>query len=171
MNIISIKFFQKLVSWDARTVQPGGEKMNTNNLYEMWKDFYDKSSNVFDEKVKEDFPSKGVGQMLEMNLMFKKMMNETTEKYFEQVNMPSRNDLASISGLIVNVDAKIDELEDLVEETKANQVTQADLQRELSDIKSEMKSLEQKLNSILTLLMAEKEQNSTQKAGKVTQSK
>ncbi len=31
-----------------------------NNLYDMWKDFYNQSSNLFDEKVQEDFPAQGV---------------------------------------------------------------------------------------------------------------
>ena len=82
----------------------------------MWKDFYDQTSNLLDEKVKEDFPSQGMGQILEMNLLFKKMLDETTESYLESVNIPTRNDLASISSLIVNVDSKVDDLEELVEE-------------------------------------------------------
>jgi hypothetical protein len=45
------------------------------NLYETWKDFYFQSSNTFDEKVKDDFPTQGVGQVLEMNLLFKKMLD------------------------------------------------------------------------------------------------
>ena len=71
-----------------------------------------------DEKVKEDFPSQGMGQILEMNLLFKKVLNETTEQYLEQVNMPTRNDIATISSLIVNVDSKVDDLEELLEDSR-----------------------------------------------------
>jgi polyhydroxyalkanoic acid synthase PhaR subunit len=129
------------------------------NMFEMWKDFYDQSSNLVDQKVKEDFPSQGMGQILEMNLLFKKMLNETTERYLEQVNIPSRNDIANISSLIVNVDSKVDDLEELVEETKENQVSQAELKREVTNLKREMKGLDGKLEQIITLLKAPKQTN------------
>jgi polyhydroxyalkanoic acid synthase PhaR subunit len=121
------------------------------NLYETWKDFYFQSSNTFDEKVKEDFPTQGVGQVLEMNLLFKKMLDEMTENYLESVNIPTRNDLASISSLIVNVDAKVDDLEELVEGLALTQPSQS-LQKELTNVKKDVKNLDQKLNEILAIL-------------------
>ena len=121
------------------------------NLYEIWKDFYFQSSNTFDEKVKEDFPTQGVGQVLEMNLLFKKMLDEMTENYLESVNIPTRNDLASISSLIVNVDSKVDDLEELVEGLALTQPSQS-LQKELTNVKKDVKNLDQKLNEILTIL-------------------
>jgi polyhydroxyalkanoic acid synthase PhaR subunit len=136
----------------------GGEKMTRDfNLYETWKDFYFQSSNSIDEKVKEDFPKQGVGQVLEMNLLFKKMLDEMTENYLESVNIPTRNDLASISSLIVNVDSKVDDLEDLVEDLKSSQSSQS-LQRELTSVKKDVKSLDQKLNEILTILNSQNAQ-------------
>ena len=121
------------------------------NLYETWKDFYFQSSNNFDEKVKEDFPTQGVGQVLEMNLLFKKMLDEMTENYLESVNIPTRNDLASISSLIINVDSKVDDLEELVEGLALTQPSQS-LQKELTNVKKDVKNLDQKLNEILTIL-------------------
>lgn len=121
------------------------------NLYETWKDFYFQSSNSFDEKVKEDFPTQGVGQVLEMNLLFKKMLDEMTENYLESVNIPTRNDLASISSLIINVDSKVDDLEELVEGLALTQPSQS-LQKELTNVKKDVKNLDQKLNEILTIL-------------------
>ena len=121
------------------------------NLYETWKDFYFQSSNTFDEKVKEDFPKQGVSQVLEMNLLFKKMLDEMTENYLESVNIPTRNDLASISSLIINVDSKVDDLEELVEGLALTQPSQS-LQKELTDVKKDVKNLDQKLNEILTIL-------------------
>ncbi len=121
------------------------------NLYETWKDFYFQSSNTFDEKVKEDFPTQGVGQVLEMNLLFKKMLDEMTENYLESVNIPTRNDLASISSLIINVDSKVDDLEELVEGLALTQPSES-LQKELTNVKKDVKNLDQKLNEILSIL-------------------
>lgn len=122
------------------------------NFYDMWKDLYSQSSKLFDEKITNDFPSQGMGQVLEMNLQFKKMIDEATIKYLEFMNVPTRNDIANISSLIVNVDAKVDDLEEIVEEKFAVQGDQESFQKELSNVKKEMKSLDNKLNQILTLL-------------------
>jgi polyhydroxyalkanoic acid synthase PhaR subunit len=127
------------------------------NIYEIWKDFYSQSSNFFDDKMKESFPSEGLGQILEMNLQFKKLMDETTERYLEFVNMPTRNDIASLSSLIVNVDAKVDDLEELLEESKDNQNDLATFKNEFAGVKKEMKSLDNKLNQILSLLKVSQE--------------
>jgi polyhydroxyalkanoic acid synthase PhaR subunit len=122
------------------------------NFNDIWKDFYSQSSKMFDEKIDEKFPSQGIGQILEMNLQFKKMMDESALSYLEFMNVATRKDIASISSLIVNVDAKVDDLEELMEETVVNQGDQGSFKGELTNIKKDMKSLDNKLNQILTLL-------------------
>jgi polyhydroxyalkanoic acid synthase PhaR subunit len=122
------------------------------NLFDIWKDYYEKSSSFFDESIKENFPSKGIAQVMEMNLMYKKLIDESTEKYLEFVNLPSRNDLANLSSLVVNVDAKVDNLEELLEDSNSNQVDPAGFKQELSALKKDMKNLDSKLNQILTQL-------------------
>ncbi|SMQ79570.1 polyhydroxyalkanoic acid synthase, PhaR subunit [Bacillus sp. OV166] len=121
------------------------------NFYDMWKDLYSHSSKFFDEKVSNDFPSQGMGQVLEMNLQLKKMIDESTVKSLEFMNVPTRNDIANISSLIVNVDAKVDDLEERLEENLDNQ-DQESFKTELSNLKKDMKNLDQKLNQILNLL-------------------
>lgn len=148
------------------------------NMFEMWKDYYDQTSSLLDDKVKEDFPSQGMGQILEMNLLFKKMLDETTERYLEQVNIPTRNDIAALSSLIVNVDSKVDDLEELLEQFKGNQTgqvggeNQAGLQNELTNVKKDIKDLDNKLTQILTLLKSPSKETtgngSTAKASKTT---
>ncbi|MEH7014032.1 hypothetical protein V7087_25015 [Neobacillus niacini] len=129
------------------------------NFYEMWKDYYSQYSNIFDEQITKQFPAQAVGQMLEMNVQIKKMLNETTERYYEFVNLPSRNDLAHISSQIVNIDAKVDDLEEFIQESKDNQRDPVELQREITNLKKDMKSLDTKLNQILTLLNSPKVTN------------
>ncbi|RID83334.1 hypothetical protein D1953_16425 [Peribacillus asahii] len=125
------------------------------NPFELWKDFFNQSSNIIDENLKDESTSKVMGQVLEMNLLYKKMLDETTEQYFEQVNIPTRTDLSNISALIINVDSKVDDLEDLVEETASTLVSQAELKREMTDVKNKIKTLDNKLNEIITLLTKE----------------
>jgi len=125
------------------------------NPFELWKDLFNQSSNIIDENLKDESTSKVMGQVLEMNLLYKKMLDETTEQYFEQVNIPTRTDLSNISALIINVDSKVDDLEDLVEENAANLVSQAELKREMTDVKNKIKTLDNKLNEIISLLTKE----------------
>lgn len=125
------------------------------NFYDMWKDYYSQTSKLFDEKISKDFPSEGMGQILEMNLQFKKMIDESTLKYLEFMNVPSRNDIANISSLIVNVDAKVDDLEEKLEEKLDSQDVQESFKTELTHLKKDMKSLDTKLNQILTMLKSQ----------------
>lgn len=122
------------------------------NVFEAWKDLYNQTSNLYDEKIMESFPSQGIGQLLDVNLQFKKWLDETTEKYLELGNIPSRKDLANLSAQIVNVDAKVDSLEELLEDKLEGTDNQLSFKNELSDLKAEMKNLDKKLNQILTAL-------------------
>lgn len=122
------------------------------NVLEAWKDLYNQTSNLYDEKIMESFPSQGIGQLLDVNLQFKKWLDETTEKYLELGNIPSRKDLANLSAQIVNVDAKVDSLEELLEDKLEGTDNQVSFKNELSDLKAEMKNLDKKLNQILTAL-------------------
>lgn len=136
------------------------EEKNMNqgfNFYEMWKDYYSQTSKLFDEKISKDFPSEGMGQALEMNLQFKKMIDESTLKYLEFMNIPTRNDIANLSSLIVNVDAKVDDLEERLEEKLDNEAIQGSFSKELSNLKKDMKNLDNKLNQILILLKSKEE--------------
>jgi polyhydroxyalkanoic acid synthase PhaR subunit len=125
------------------------------NFYDMWKDYYSQTSKLFDEKISKDFPSEGMGQILEMNLQFKKVIDESTLKYLEFMNVPSRNDIANISSLIVNVDAKVDDLEEKLEEKLESQDAQESFKAELTHLKKDMKNLDTKLNQILTMLKSQ----------------
>lgn len=138
------------------------------NPFELWKDLFNQSSTIIDENLKDESTSKVMGQVLEMNLLYKKMLNETTEQYFEQVNIPTRTDLSNISALIINVDSKVDDLEDLVEETASNLVSQAELKREMTDVKNKIKTLDTKLNEIINLLTKETTTNNNKVASKET---
>jgi polyhydroxyalkanoic acid synthase PhaR subunit len=133
------------------------------NPFEIWRDFYNQTSNTIDENLNDESTSKVMGQVLEMNLLYKKLLNETTERYFDQVNIPTRNDLANISSLIINVEAKVDDLEELIEDTQANQGNQEEvkeLKSEMTDVKNKVKNLDTKLNQILSLLQSNTKEES-----------
>ena len=84
--------------------------------------------------------------------MYKKLIDESTEKYLEIINIPSRTDLANLSSLVVNVDAKVDNLEELLEDSSTNQLDPTSFKQELTAIKKDMKNLDSKMNQIINLL-------------------
>ncbi|MDM5331651.1 hypothetical protein [Neobacillus sp. CF12] len=129
------------------------------NFYDMWKNYYSEYSSLLDDQVTKEFPAQAIGQILEMNLQFKKILNETTERYYEFANLPSRNDLAHVSSQIVNIDAKVDDLEEFLQESKDKQEDSKKLQREMTELKKDMKSLDSKLTQIITLLNSSREAN------------
>lgn len=42
------------------------------NFYDMWKNYYSEYSSLLDDQVTKEFPAQAIGQILEMNLQFKK---------------------------------------------------------------------------------------------------
>ncbi|MGZ7160547.1 MAG: hypothetical protein ACXVHR_08735 [Methanobacterium sp.] len=120
------------------------------DMSEMWKNYYNQSSTLIDEKMKEQIPPQVIGQLLEMYLLYHKLLNETTERYLEQMNVPTRKDISKIFSLIINVDTKVDDLETLLEEAGSKQLNPAELQFKIENFEKKLESVDAKLNQILT---------------------
>ncbi|WP_052947796.1 polyhydroxyalkanoic acid synthase subunit PhaR [Aneurinibacillus tyrosinisolvens] len=134
--------------------------------FSLWKDLYDKSesqwSKVVDETMhKEDF-SEWMGQFLNMYLQYENMIKQSTEKYLHQANMPSRADISNLASLMVNLEAKVDDLEEIVEESLSQQMKTLEASREVNRLKTDIRNLDKKLEQILTLVkdQAEAKQSS-----------
>ncbi|GAK11782.1 polyhydroxyalkanoic acid synthase subunit PhaR [Geomicrobium sp. JSM 1781026] len=120
--------------------------------FDMWKNLYQQYdsywSGILDEKMREEQFSEWMGTTLEMNLLYKKMMDETMSRYLEQANVPSVDDLSKVSKLIINVDEKVDHLDDQLQDMNLTAV-KSDIKREITKLKTEMKGLDEKLDTIL----------------------
>lgn len=124
--------------------------------FAMWKDMYEKTeshwSKVVDESMrKEDF-SEWMGQFLNMYLQYQNMIKQSTEKYLEQANMPSRADISNLASLIVNLEAKVDDLEEMIEEDLAHQINSLNVNREINRLKTDVKNLDKKLDQVILLM-------------------
>ncbi|HHW37060.1 MAG TPA: polyhydroxyalkanoic acid synthase subunit PhaR [Bacillales bacterium] len=129
---------------------------NTIDPFEIWRKVYDQTesywSKVLDENLATDDFSKGLGKVLDMNLQYKKLVNDSTSAYLEQMNMPSKDDLAKLASLMISVETKMDQIEEVVEEAI---VVQADKDQQASEIKNlqyEVKRIHRKMDQILELL-------------------
>lgn len=124
-------------------------QQKTFDPYSFWKEYYETAESYWEKSMEETMKreefSEWLGKILDFNLGFRKNLDIITKQYLEQMNVPSKNDLANLSALIVNVDAKIDALEEQVEE-----------RLEISELKDEIKIIQTKLEEILQLLKVRK---------------
>lgn len=126
------------------------------DLFEIWKNVYDQTesywSKVLDENLATEDFSKGLGKVLDMNLQYTRLVNDSTNAYLEQMNMPSKDDLAKLASLIVNVEAKVDQMEEVVEEAIVVQADQQNQANEIKELQIEVRKINRKMDQILDLL-------------------
>jgi polyhydroxyalkanoic acid synthase PhaR subunit len=145
-----------------------GEEMKKMNQqlsfdpFKIWKEFYDKSESsfgkMFDEAMhKEDF-SEWMGHFLNLYIQYQNMVKQSTEKYLEAANFPSRADISNLASLIVNLESKVDDLEDIVETGLKGKSETTDVAKEINELKSNMSNIEGKLEKLLELVKKQGEQ-------------
>lgn len=101
-----------------------------------------------EEQMKSEEFSEWMGKVLESNLFYKQIADTSTKQYLEQMNVPSREDLANLSSLVVNLDAKVDDLEEQLEENLDNQVSTS----EMTQLKNELNKIDEKLDEVLSFI-------------------
>lgn len=144
----------------------------TYDPFAMWQDYYKNVQNYWgpsiNEKVGTEEFSEWMGKVLEGNLLFRNMTDKNTKQFLEQMNLPTREDLASLSSLIINLDQKIDDMEEQLEESVEKQLTTENMKKEMTSLKKEVKEIGSKLDEVLAFLKADKkaEQKVDQKAEK-----
>lgn len=138
--------------------------MSTQNTYDpfvLWQDYYKNVQNYWgpsiNEKVGTEEFSEWMGKVLEGNLLFRQMTDKNTKQYLEQMNLPSREDLSNLSSLIINLDKKVDDMEEQLEETIENLVTTEGMKKEMVSLKKEVKDLGSKLDEVLQFLKEEQQ--------------
>jgi polyhydroxyalkanoic acid synthase PhaR subunit len=131
----------------------------TYDPFAMWQDYYKNVQNYWgpsiNEKVGTEEFSEWMGKVLEGNLLFRNMTDKNTKQFLEQMNLPTREDLASLSSLIINLDHKLDDMEEQLEESLEKQITQDALKKEMGSLKKEVKDIGSKLDEVLTFLKEE----------------
>lgn len=116
-------------------------KTNFKNMENYW-------GQSMEEQMKSEEFSEWMGKVLESNLFYKQIADTSTKQYLEQMNVPSREDLANLSSLVVNLDAKVDDLEEQLEENLDNQVSTS----EMTQLKNELNKIDGKLDEVLSFI-------------------
>lgn len=129
--------------------------------FALWKQMYDKAeeqwSQTIDEAMHKEEFSKWMGQCLNGYLQYQNLARQSAEKYLEQANMPSRQDISNIASLVVHVEEKIDKLEQVIEEDIIDFLKQADWAKEVKNLKEDIAKMSKRLDQLFGLLEAKTE--------------
>ena len=120
--------------------------------FTMWKGIYEKTeenwNEVLQETMKKESFSKDLGQTLNYYLSYQEIVKKMTEDYLKQANMPSRGEIADIASLIINIEEKVDDFEDRVED----EFRKADTTRHIAQLRRSVTTVEKKLDQVIELL-------------------
>ena len=120
--------------------------------FTMWKDMYEHTEKAWHDVIqdtlgKESF-SEGLGQVQSSYLKYHEMISNFTEAYFKQANIPTRDEVANVATLVINLENKIDNIDDQLyenSETATNEIIQ---------LKRTVGNLEKKIDKILEAIAA-----------------
>ena len=108
--------------------------------FAMWKTFYEQTeanwTGAIHETLKKESFSEGMGEVQNYYLQAQGLTNDTTEALLKSVNLPTRNEVADVAALVINLESKLDDLDD-------------GLGEELSQLKNAVANLDQKLDRLL----------------------
>ncbi|MBO9128460.1 polyhydroxyalkanoic acid synthase subunit PhaR [Bacillus sp. 165] len=118
-----------------------------------WKDAYDQTEKFWGKTLNETLQteeySAWMGSILDMNLFQQKMLNDVTKNYLEKVNMPTQDDIARVASLVVNLENKVDGIEEFLEEKVDILEQSPTVKRDITKMKSDIRALESKVDKIL----------------------
>ncbi|MED3660566.1 polyhydroxyalkanoate biosynthesis repressor PhaR [Ureibacillus sp. FSL K6-8385] len=120
------------------------------DVFALWKEIYNRTESVWQDAIQETLEKKSfaesLGQIQSQYVQYQELVNKMTESYLKQANIPTRDEIANVASLIVNVDSKIDQLEDEFDEERER------IFKEIDALKKSVASLEKKLDKVIDLL-------------------
>ena len=113
--------------------------------FKMWKSIYDQTeanwNDAIQESLKKESFSEGMGETLNYYLQYQELTKETTESYLKQVNIPTRGELADVASLVINLEGKVDDLEDKFDD----ELSKLDASKEISQLRRAVTNLGEKI--------------------------
>jgi polyhydroxyalkanoic acid synthase PhaR subunit len=115
--------------------------------FTMWKDMYEQTekswSDVIQDTLGKEAFSEGLGQIQSSYLQYHETISNLTEAYFKQINIPTRDEIANVASIVINLEDKIDNIDDqLYENTET-------ISKEIYQLKRTIGNLEKKFDKIL----------------------
>ena len=130
--------------------------------FSMWKDMYEHTEKAWNDVIqdtlgKESF-SEGLGQIQSSYLQYHELVSNLTEAYFKQANIPTRDEVASVASLVINLEDKIDNMDDQLYENSET------VTKEINQLKRSVGNLEKKFDKVLEVLVALDQKLQTEEA-------
>ena len=117
--------------------------------FAMWKTIYEQTeanwNDVIQQSMKKETFSEGMGETLNYYLQFQELAKKMTESYLKQANMPTRGELADVASLIINLEEKVDSLDDRFDE----ELSKLDAAKEIAQLRRVVSNLDKKLDLIM----------------------
>lgn len=120
--------------------------------FSLWKSMYDQTeknmNEVIHETLKTEAFSEWLGQVQNTYLQYQQLVQKSTEAYLKQVNMPSREEVASLANLIINIEEKIDNIDQRLDD----ELTDSPAKAEMNKLKAAVLKLDKKIDAVVALL-------------------
>jgi len=125
--------------------------------FEMFQDWYDATSKPWSRTVEENIASERFLAFakpgLENYSHLMRTFRQASEAYFKMLQLPTLADVARVAELVVDLEEKVDTIEETIEHAKEQQSTQgtATMAR-IADVEQHLNHIQTRLERILTLL-------------------
>ena len=118
----------------------------------MWKDMYEQTEKAWNDVIqdtlgKETF-SEGLGHIQSGYLQYHEMISNLTEFYFKQTNIPTKDEVANVASLVINLEDKVDDIDDQLYENSET------ITKEMNQLKRAVGNLEKKFDKVLEAIAA-----------------
>lgn len=97
------------------------EMMDKYQPFNMWKEYANVVNKKFEETSQKEEYSKSMGDALNFFLKQQEVVQKMTDNYLKQYNIPTKKDIANVAGLVVQLEEKIDEFNEMAEVQIENQ--------------------------------------------------
>jgi polyhydroxyalkanoic acid synthase PhaR subunit len=146
------KFFILLKrSWDFVTQKT---KLDP---FSVWKSIYEKTeekwNGVIHETMQKEAFSEWMGQVQNGYLEYQGAVQNTTEAYLKQVNMPTRDEISNVASLIINLEEKVENLDQKIED----ELLVNNSQSEINKLKASIAKLDKKIDALLKAVQLNEE--------------
>jgi len=123
------------------------------DAFGIWKEMYDRTESALRDSIQSTLEqpafAEGLGQVQQQYLQYQGLVNGMTEAYLKQINVPTRDEIASIASLVINVESKLIDLEDQLDVQHEVNDTHT---KELKQLKMTVNRLDKKLDTVVELL-------------------
>jgi hypothetical protein len=111
----------------GKKIENEGDKSTDFNTVEYYKKFYETwektTSEALEKYINSPLFALNIGKAVEKSSELKKYFDEVVEKSLKNLRLPSKNDIDRIHSAINTIEAKINDLSDMVEELRSSKIS------------------------------------------------